>query len=555
MTVDPTQRLPGGRQGLTRLLVPVLATALVAGASAADETISAEAIRRHTFVLGADDLAGRAVGTPGARRAARYIADALAEAGVPPADPAAGYLQPVPMHGSRPLPESALELRTTCGTRELRLAEDYVLYTAGQETFIPTPTPLVFAGYGIVAPEYDYSDYRGLDVRGKVVVLLAGEPHSDDPRFFAGERETVYSSPSTKLRTAMSRGARGSLLIPSLSQPDADGWAYRRLQFAFEDVTLAYALPDHLSARLSEDAARSLLCGSRSDLTALREEERLHTLRGFALDATVSFRGVFAERDFLSSNVVGLVRGSDPELSGTAVAVVAHYDHLGVGPPAGDDDIYNGVVDNAIGVAGVLEMARAVAAREERPRRSVLFLFPTGEEKGLLGSAFYTDHPVLPLGATVAAVNVDGLAFFDAFRDVVGVGAELSTLGDTLSRVAAGQGLAVSDARGALTSVFDRSDQKAFAEAGVPALLVNEGFDTVGHTPDQARAHAMRWARLRYHTPFDDLSQPLNFEATRQHAELLLALVVALADDPVAPRFRPGTPYAGAQLRLDAAKR
>jgi Zn-dependent M28 family amino/carboxypeptidase len=299
-----------------------------------------------------------------------------------------------------------------------------------------------------------------------------------------------------------------------------------------------------------------LFCGAEWDLDAVHRMERDHTLRSFSLAAKIRFRGEFRERDFFGSNVVALLPGGDRKLSRTYVLVSAHYDHLGVGPPEEGDSIYNGVIDNAIGVAGALEMARVLAARPEPPGRSIVFFFPTAEEEGLLGSLYYLDHPLAPVHRTVANVNVDGLAHVDTFADVVGIGAGRSTLGDTLERVAARRGLEVSDVpAGARAHPFTFSDQAAFAEVGVPALLVNEGLRWSHHTAEEARARYAEWGRTRYHRPSDDLSQPLNYEASRQHVELLVDLVLEIANDPEPPRWHPGSPGALAQLRAQAEGR
>jgi hypothetical protein len=423
------------------------------------------------------------------------------------------------------------------------------------QTLIPRDVPLVFAGYGIVAPEFDYNDYQDLDVAGKVVVVLSGEPDSSDPDYFAGARPTVYSTAEAKQRIALSRGARGSLLLSSAMGPRR-AWSDLQREFAFEHLSLPYSLPRHLSAWVRPDLASRLFCGGKWDLDTVHRMERDHTLRSFPLEARIRFRGEFHERDFFGRNVVALLPGGDPQRSDTYVLVSAHYDHLGVGPPVEEDSIYNGVIDNAIGVAGALEMARVLARRPEPPSRSVIFFFPTAEEEGLLGSLYYLDHPLVPVHRTVANVNVDGLAHVDTFVDVVGIGAEKSTLGEMLERVAARRGLEVSDVPPlARADPFTYSDQAAFAEVGVPALLVNEGLRWSNHTPEAALARYAEWGRTRYHRPSDDLSQPLNFEAGRQHVELLVDLVLEIANDLEPPRWHPGRPEAVAQLRTRAEGR
>lgn len=523
---------------------------------AAAERLEAAQIARHVRELGSDAFEGRGPGSAGAERAAAYLERELRALGVEPAG-TDGYRQPVPLHATRPLPESELLVVSECDSGTLRLGEDYLLYGGGVSTLVPQATPSVFAGYGIVAPEFDYSDYEDLDVAGKVVVVLSGEPESTDPGYFDGPRPTVYSTPEAKQRTALGRGAYGTLIVPSSLEPSFKGWDYWRSQFAFESLTLAYTVPRHLAALVHPEAARRLFCGSGSSLEDVYAAEREHRVRGFVLPARVRFRGEFEERDFLGANVVGIVRGSDPELRDTYVLLSAHYDHLGIGPPVEGDAIYNGVVDNAIGTAGVLEIARVLAGLRTPPRRSVLLFFAAAEEFGLLGSSHYVEHPIVPLHRTAANLNVDGLAHLGGFRDVIGVGADLSSLGGTLRAAARSLGLVVSEPPDAFarSDAYAFSDQAAFAEAGVPALLVHEGFDRPGSSREAALAELIAWGRSRYHTPFDDLAQPLDFEAARRHLQVVLATLLAIAESDDDPRWKPGTPYALARLQSRAEGR
>ena len=528
---------------------------LDARAHARLEGVDAQRLRAHVAALGSDAMEGRGTGTAGERAAARYLAEQLAAMGVRGAGAEGGFLQMVPVHGSRPLPACNLAVVTPCEARTLALADDYFLFSGGFQTYIPQPAALVFVGYGIVAPEFDYDDYEGMDVAGKVVVFLAGEPPSSDRAFFAGERTTVYAAAETKQRIAMAKGARGSVLIGTPAEARWRDWEWVARQFAHEQLALAYTVPKHFAAVLHPGAAELLFCGARHTFAEVTELASSHSMRSFPLASSLRFHGAFSERDVLAANVVGRITGSDPRLRATHLVLTAHYDHLGIGPPVAGDAIYNGVVDNAIGVAAVLEIARTLAAAP--PPRSVVVLLTTGEEHGLLGSSYYVDHPLAPLADTVANLNVDGVAFYDRFRDVIGVGGELSTLGRTLERVAAELGLTVSPVPALLGSLDPVlfSDQQAFIAAGVPAILVSEGFDTVNRRREQALRHAIRWSQTVYHTPFDDLAQPLDFAAAAQHTRVLLALALALSSDAKAPEWLPGVRYAHAHRLSRAEKR
>ena len=538
------------------LTLPVLCffAVLSKGASAIDPAelaglVTTEGIRRHTVVLGSDGLEGRAAGSRGGNRAATYIADELKRIGASPAGDNGGYLQQVPLQGSRPGPNSRLVISSLGERNLLGLGRDYLLVTTGEQTLLPRATPMVFVGYGIVAPEFDYNDYTDVDVRGKVAVFIDGEPSSGDPGYFRGDEPSVYSAIETKQRTALSRGAVASVLIPPTGAGEM-WWAGRQRSYAFEHITPAAGVPRHLSLILHPSVVPALFSEALFDFTAIVEMDRTHTMRSFHLPVQLSFTGDFDTRSFLAPNVVGVIEGSDPRLRDTFVVVTAHYDHLGIGPEVEGDSIYNGVVDNALGVAGGLEIARAVMSLERAPRRSLLFLFSTAEEEGNLGSTYFLDHTSVPLPDLIANVNIDGLAFLESFDDVVGIGGELSDLGRILDETADALGLAVTPTTEIMWShaAFARSDQAAFAEAGVPSILVSEGFRWPG-TPFAEAVHRMwLWFETRYHTPFDDLDQPLDFDASRRHCGVTLAFIWAVADRRTAPQWKPGSSFAYRRL-------
>ncbi len=346
---------------------------------------------------------------------------------------------------------------------------------------MPRPTPLVFVGYGIVAPEFDYNDYADVDVRGKVVVFLAGEPASNDPDYFAGGDPTAYSAVESKVRIALSRGAVASVLVPG----GGVEWPRLQREYAFEHLGLASSVPSHLAILLRPGVAATLFDEALFDFDQVRSMEQRQVLRSFHLPVNLMFEGEFHVRSFVAANVVGRIPGSGTKLARESVVVSAHYDHLGLGPAVSGDSIYNGVVDNAIGCAGLLELARVVTSAPEVPRRSIILLFTTAEEEGNLGARYFLDHPPVRLSLMIADINIDGLAFTETFADVVGVGAELSDLGRTLGRAAAARGLTVGEPEELALgrAAFERSEQAVFAEAGIPAILVNEGLEWRLHPP------------------------------------------------------------------------
>jgi len=520
------------------------------------QSISVERMREHISFLGSDSLEGRGTGTRGGDLAARYLARELAALKLLPIGDDSSYFQNIPMHGSRPLPDSRFTVVAAGMAHDLKLGEDYVLYNSGAQTFVPRPAPLVFVGYGIIAPEYDYNDYQALDVDGKIVVFLSGEPPSTDAGYFDGSLPTSHAAPEVKQRLALSRGARGSIMIPNPREEAGRDWRYWRQQFAFEDVTLLYNVTANLSILMTPHAAELLFVGAPVSLAQVYEMDATNNIRSFSLKATASFRGHFQQRDFVAANVIALLPGVDPRLQDSYVILSAHYDHLGIGPAVESDSIYNGVFDNAVGVAAVLEIARILSA-DRAPKRSVVFLLLTGEEKGFLGATYYVDHPAVPLHKTIANVNVDGVALFDTFNDIVGVGGELSTLGERLQELADDLGLRVSAIPPVFAGAgsFTRSDQIVFARAGIPAILVMEGSDYHHTSPEAGIKRMIEWGAQHYHSPSDDLQQPMNFAAAQQHVNLLLAFCRMLADGASAPEWKADTPFINARLQSIAEER
>ena len=507
------------------------------------EPVSAERIESHLRYLADDALAGRAPGTPGAELTARYLEQQLASYEIEPAFPGPSFRERVPLHESRPLLTSRLEIRVFGEPTELKLGKDYLLHSWGPASSIPRPTPLIFVGHGIVAPELDHNDYFGVDVEGAVVVYLAGEPE-----FFSGDETTVYASLETKRRIAQSRGAVASIVLPKVHGDLHSGWKRLRTTYSFPGLELPQALPAHPSIIVNPSWIRRLFEDALYDLDQVRTMEATGTLRPFHLPVQMSFRGRFANRDFLAWNVGAVLRGRDPKLRDELIVVSAHYDHLGVShdPISGIDRIFNGAVDNAIGVAGLLELARVMSDLPRAPRRSILFLFTTAEEAGTLGARHFLDRSPFRPSEIAANINIDGLAFVDMFSDVILVGGPLSSIQETFPAAIAPLGLEVGEAPPDLwiQDGFARSDQLAFAEAGVPAVMVNEGFSWIHHTREQAVSKSLQWLTTAYHTPADDLTQDFNFDATRLHVRAIASLLIALAEANMPPTWKPGTAYA-----------
>lgn len=522
------------------------------------QTISVDSIKKHLEYLSSDLCEGRAPGSNGEERAANYLVNRLREYKLNPLGDNDTYIQNVPMHGSYPLPETDLKLYLDSTMHSLKLKDDYLLYKTGASTFLPAPVPLVFVGYGIIAPEYDYNDYQNIDVEGKIVVFLSGEPQSNDPEFFDGEKETIYSNLDSKQRIAISRGANGSIvLLNPLNDQNID-WNYWIKQFQFEDISLAYSVSGNLSVLLHPEIGNLLFSKEEynfDDILALHKKSRMIS---FNLSSKLSMKSFYKERDFVAKNVLALLDGRDYKFKDSYLLLSAHYDHLGIGPVINGDSIYNGTFDNAAGISVLLELARNLKFENNKIKRSIIFLFTTGEENGLLGSTYYTDHPKKPLYKTIANINIDGISSFDETNDFMGIGIEYSDIGmyleDVLIKNSAN--LFTSSNYHLLESKsLNRSDQFAFAKAGIPSLLVLEGLNYKNTSWDAGIQRLLNWQDKIYHTPFDDFSQTINYDAVKQHTKILYDLIIALANDDNTPQWRKGTPFLDKRLQTIAEKR
>lgn len=518
---------------------------------------SAGNISEHLTYLASDLLMGRGVGRTGELLAAKYIANEFEKAGLKPLGSNNEFFQFIPLHGSTPQQKTELNILYSNYDLTLVLNEDYVLFTTGEQTFLSGEFPIVFVGYGINAPEYDYNDYQNIDISGKVAVFLEGEPLSNDDNYFEGEKATIYSYPRTKQLIALSRGAVGSILIPFKSKYSKAKWEKIVNDFSFENVLLTTSINQNLSILINPLSAYYLFQNSLYELNEVYQMHEKNNMQSFFLNCQLSFKGHFVERDFLSQNVIGLLEGSDPVLKDSYIIISAHYDHLGIGPSINGDSIYNGALDNAIGAAGLLELTRIFSKEKQNLKRSLIFLAVTAEEKGLLGSYFYTTSPPIPLYKTIANVNIDGLAVFDRFKSVVGIGSEYSSLGEYLEKVASDMNITIGDISEGFANLtsFDISDQAAFAQAGIPSILIYEGLEPENKSFDEALEWYINFSEKIYHSPFDDINQDINFSATLQHLDIIYHFIFQLSNSKNEPYWYEFSPFLSARLRSKAERK
>lgn len=518
------------------------------------ESINGDSVLKHLSYLASDELEGRGLGSNGIKLAADYIAKKFNQYGVEKVSTRNSYFQEIPFVGSTTLASSDFKIYNDNQITLLKYSDDYFLYKSGQQTFIPLPTELVFVGYGIVAPEFDYNDYQSVDVTGKIAVYLDSEPLSDDPEFFNGKDFTFYSFAEVKRQTALQRGAAGTILIPLEKYYH---WEIVKRDFAKEDIRLAYDLTSNLSVIMNPRLANLLFTGSKYSVDEIYEMHREHIMKSFPLKSKISFKGHFKERAFLDKNVIGIIPGSDDKLKDTYLIISAHYDHLGIGLPVNNDSIYNGALDNAIGVSVLIELARAFSSLDTKPKRTIVFIALTAEENGLLGSIYYTDNPVFPLYKTIANVNIDGIAFFRDFESLVGVGSEFSSLENNLIETAERYHLKVDKIPKEFLGLttFTNSDQFAFASAGVPSILILEGLQNKTKSREEVLQSFIKYFEFNYHTPFDDLNQYIDEIAAERHSKILFDFCYHLSESVYEPKWKSDSPFLKARLQSIAEKK
>ncbi len=517
-------------------------------------SIKSDSILKHLKYLASDELEGRGLGTKGIDLAAKYISEKFNAYELKKIPDKNSYFQEIPFVGSLPLKTSELKFYLEEEVKLLKFSEDYFLYNTGQQTFIPVPLEIVFVGYGIVAPEYDYNDYQTVDVTGKIVAFISDEPLSNDDFYFEGKLPTKYSSPEMKRQIALSRGAAGTILIPCNECID---WERIKNEYVSEDINLAYAVTKNLSVIINPESADLLFKDSGYDYEDVKTFHLTHKMISFPLKTKLSFRGAFRERTFIDKNVIGILPGSDEKLKDSYIIISAHYDHLGIGETVDGDSIYNGALDNAIGVASLIELARVFSQMNIKPKRTIVFIAFTAEEKGLLGSIYYTDNPVFPLYKTIANINIDGMAFFRDFQSIVGIGSEYSTLKKNLNETAERFKLVVEDIPPEFKPLesLTSSDHFSFAVAGVPSIIILEGLENRTRTKEEVLKAFVTYFQNKYHTPFDDLNQFIDLIAIEKHTKIIFDFTYYLSNSYTEPGWNQNSPFLKARLRSIAEKR
>lgn len=502
-----------------------------------------EAIHAHLAFLADDLLEGRGTGSRGHKLAVNYIRSQCEACGLRGAADGGGYFQEVPL--VRTMVEekqTTLDLKTGDGTRSLVYGTDFVILDTHKETEGNATGELVFVGYGVTASEQGYDDYAGLDVKGKIVVMLSDEA----PSSFPPAVRAYYTDHNVKRSNAAAHGAIGAICIRSPATEKRFPWQFllRELRIGFNSLRWLDTngrpggLDDTLRVfgTLNRSGAEVLFANEKYGLTEVFAAVEKGAPPRFTLAKSVTVKFRSRHEKIESDNAVAVLEGSDPVLKNEYVLYSTHVDHLGIGDTVDGDSIYNGAMDNAGGCAVLLEVARSFGTLRERPRRSVIFLFVTGEEAGLLGSDYFASHPTIPMGQIVANINFDGGMSLTPLNDIIAWGAEHSSFEAAVQQAASQTGFTVSPDPFPEEGFFVRSDQFSFVKKGIPSILVNVGVKST-QTGVDGLAFLKQWLVTVYHSPKDDLTQPIQYANGARFARFLFRLGHGIAMDPQRPQW------------------
>ncbi len=524
------------------------------GSGLIDET----ALRAHIRYLSDDLLEGRGTGARGGELAAKYVAAQFEALGLRGAGQNGSFFQPVALVGVKADPATTLNISGNGQQESLKFADEFVAFTGAQTNEVKVDAEMVFVGYGISAPEQRWNDYKGDadDFRGKVLVMLVNDPPAtaQEPDLFGGRALTYYGRWTYKYEEGARRGAAGVILLHT-TESAGYPWSVVRTSNGAWRFDIARGEGDKtpflkFRSWVTDEAAHRIMRAAGQDLEALRRAAASRDFKPVKLNLRASIDLKSEVKRVEAPNVAAILPGRDPALRDQYVVFSAHWDHLGIGAPdKRGDNIYNGAVDNASGVASVIEIARALARlpAAERPRRSILFLIPTAEEQGLLGAAWYAQHPLVPLAKTAADVNLDSMNIHGVTRNFVPLGAERSTLQAVVQSVARERNMTVSPDPRPEQGSFYRSDHFPFAKVGVPSINLEAGDDFVGRPKGWGQQQFEAYNTAHYHQPSDEFSSDWDFRGIIQETEIALAIGRRVADSNEMPHFNPGDEFAKAQ--------
>jgi Zn-dependent M28 family amino/carboxypeptidase len=519
---------------------------LPASAQKAMNAIDAEKIRATVKYLSDDKLEGRGTGQKGGDMAADWIAAQFKSYSLAPAGDGGTYFQNIKFFGVTTDPKQTqfAFVPKSGAPMALKFADDYVANDQTHSEKSEIDAPLVYVGYGIHAPEYNWDDYKGVDVKGKMLLMLVNEPPSDDPNFFKGRALTYYGRWTYKYEEAARRGAVGVVLIHK-TEMASYGWEVVRNSWGGESSLLEEEKTPKLKSAgwIQLEVARKLAQSVGMDVDKMMEDATSRSFKPVELPIRVKETIVSKVRSFASRNVVGKVNGSDPKLSQQAILYSAHYDHLGIHPDEKGDNIYNGAADNATGCGILLELARAFASADQKPKRSALFAAVTAEEQGLLGSKFLGEHPPVPAQNISLDMNYDDIAPVGEPQQLVVSGAERTSVYPLVQKIAKDFDLAIQPDNHPEAGHYYRSDHFSMARVGVPAFSVNEGALFKGHDLAWGEAEQKDYVEHRYHQPSDEYRADMDFSGDAKLAKFGLALGWEAANQADLAGWQPGDEF------------
>jgi Zn-dependent M28 family amino/carboxypeptidase len=521
---------------------------------AALRSFSADGLLGHIRTLSSDEFEGRGPGSKGEQLTIKYLEDQYRSSGLEPGNPDGTYLQSVSLVGITPDKGMKMTLTGHGRTLEPKFQDDYVAWSKRVTETSSIDADMVFVGYGVQAPEFQWDDFKGVDVKGKVIVVLVNDPPVPDPsdptkldsKTFGGTAMTYYGRWTYKFEKAAELGAAGCVII---HKTDRAGYPWEVVRNSWSETQFDLATPDKNMGRLAveswitSDFATKLFRLAGQDLDKLIEAAARRDFKPIPLGIHAKLTIHNTLRTIDSHNVIAKITGSDPGLKNTYVIYTAHWDHFGIGPEVNGDKIYHGAVDNASGSSALLEIARAYKQLSRPPSRTVLFLSVTAEEQGTLGSKYYAEHPLYPLGRTAADINMDGLNVHGLTRDIVQIGRGSSTLDEIIEAVAKEQGRVVKIDPEPEKGFFYRSDHFEFAKRGVPAFDPSEGVDFIGKPDGWGLEARRKFTAEYYHKPSDTIKPDWDLSGAVQDCQLFFLVGYRIANDSHMPEWKTGAEF------------
>jgi len=551
--------------GIVFLAAWVMGAAPEPGLKSALESIKPEQVLEHIKLLASNEFEGRAPGTPGEEKTVAYLTAQFLKMGLKPGNPNGAFVQDVPLVGFQ---AKQVNGAFQAGDRaiELSFPIDFVAVSRRlAEEVKVEKSDVVFVGYGVVAPEYGWDDYKGLDVRGKTLIMLVNDPPVPDPKdpsqldpaFFKGRAMTYYGRWTYKYEIASEKGAAAAILVHETG-PAGYPFEVVRGSWGRENFDVAQPQTSQTPTRVAVEGwitlekAKELFQASGREFEALKRAATRRDFRPEPLGGSAQFAIANALREVKSRNVVAKIDGDDPSLKNETIIYTAHWDHLGRDPALRGDQIYNGAADNASGVAGILEIARALTQVKPAPKRSILFLAVTAEEKGLLGAKYYAAHPLYPLERTLADINLDVINLWGPTKDIISIGMGNSTLDDLLVEIAQAYGRTVAPDADPEKGYYFRSDHFEFAKQGVPALDPKGGRQYIGKSADFGQRKQDEYTAKDYHKLSDEVKPDWDLSGAVLDLKLLVELGYRVAQGDRYPEWKPDSEF---RARREAIKK